>query len=187
MVDANILEVQIRGWDGAENRNDVVAFLLRKFGVQVQNPRFQGQYLYCTAPNPAAYQTLINATGVRFAGKALLVQPSQNRPGPAAVQTGFSSQHTKTTYEILKGFLSSRYNPEIGLLDLSNLASDDTLQGAGFFSSATTQAKVFARWMSLIAVISGVDESCTGEHTEARSRGGECQSCRKRITRRTRS
>ena len=30
------LEVQIRGWDGAENQNDVVAFLLRKFSVSVQ-------------------------------------------------------------------------------------------------------------------------------------------------------
>jgi RNA recognition motif len=135
------LEVQIRGWDGAENRNDVIAFLLRKFGVQVQNPRFQGQFLYCTAPNAAAYQTLINASGVRFAGKSLQVQPSQNRPTFQG-QGGFSNQHTKSTYEILKAFLSTRYKADIGLLDLSNLASDETLQGAGFFQSATTQQKV---------------------------------------------
>jgi len=141
------MEVQIRGWDGAENRNDVIAFLLRKFGVQVQNPRFQGQYLYCAAPNPSAYQTLLGATGVRFAGKSLQVQPSQNRGGYGGGHsqggpTGFSSQATQTTYEILKGFLSRRYNVEIGLLDLSNLAADETLQGSGFFNNATTQAKV---------------------------------------------
>lgn len=137
------LDVQIRGWDGAENRNDVVAFLHRKFGIQIQNPHFEGQYLYCTAPNPAAYQTLLNASGVRFAGKSLQVNPSQSRSShPATQQTGFSNQHTQTTYEILKGFLSRRYNAELGLLDLSNLAADETLQGSGFFNSASTQAKV---------------------------------------------
>lgn len=128
--------MQIRGWDGADNRNDVIAFLLRKFGIQVQNQRFQGQNLFCSAPNQSGYQTLLNANGVRFAGKSLQIQPSQNRG------TGFTNQATQSTYEILKGFLSSRYNAEIGLLDLSNLAADETLQGSGFFNSATTQAKV---------------------------------------------
>jgi hypothetical protein len=141
------LEVQIRGWDGAENRNDVIAFLLRKFGVQVQNQRFQGPMLYCSAPNSTALQTLLNANGVRFAGKSLQIQPSQNRPMFSAGNQnqpapGFSSHHTRSTYEILKEFLSRRYNAEIGLLDLSNLAADETLQGSGFFNSATTQAKV---------------------------------------------
>jgi hypothetical protein len=139
------LEVQIRGWDGADNRNDVIAFLSRKFGIQVQNQRFSGQILFCSAPSPTAYQTLLNANGVRFAGKSLQIQPSQNRGGYTGNQTqgtGFQSQHTQTTYEILKGFLSRRYNAEIGLLDLSNLAADETLQGSGFFNSTTTQAKV---------------------------------------------
>ena len=134
------LEVQIRGWDGAENRNDVIAFLLRKFGVQVHNQRFQGQFLYCSAQNQQAYETLLGASGVRFAGKSLQIQPSQGRQ--ASQNQGFTSQHTQSTYEILKGFLSRRYNAEIGLLDLSNLAADETLQGSGFFNSATTQAKV---------------------------------------------
>jgi hypothetical protein len=126
----------------------VIAFLLRKFGIQVRNPQFQGQYLYCSAPDASAYQTLLGATGVRFAGKSLQVQPSQNRStftsqNQPAQGTGFSNQRTQSTYDILKGFLSGRYNPESGLLDLSNLASDETLQGSGFFNSATTQAKVY--------------------------------------------
>ena len=139
------LDVQIRGWDGADNQNDVIAFLHRKFGIQIHNARFQGQILYCTAPSPAAYQTLLDANGVRFAGKSLQISPSQTRssyPGTHNPQSGFSNQHTQTTYEILKGFLSRRYNAELGLLDLSNLAADETLQGSGFFNSASTQAKV---------------------------------------------
>ena len=139
------LEVVIRGWDGAENQNDVVAFLHRKFAIQIQNPRFQGLNLFCSAPSPAAYQTLLDASGVRFAGKSLQINPAQSRgpfPASQAPQSGFSSQHTQTTYEILKGFLSRRYNAELGLLDLSNLAADETLQGSGFFNSASTQAKV---------------------------------------------
>ena len=80
-MDDGGLEVQIRGWDGAENRNDVIAFLLRKFGVQVQNQRFQGQLLFCSAPNQQDYQTLLGASGVRFAGKSLQIQPSQGRQG----------------------------------------------------------------------------------------------------------
>jgi hypothetical protein len=139
------LDLQIRGWDGADNQNDVVAFLHRKFGIQIQNLRFQGQNLYCTAPSPGAYQTLLDANGVRFAGKSLQVNPSQNRSsysGAQNPQAGFSNQHTQTTYEILKGFLGRRYNAELGLLDLSNLAADETLQGSGFFNSASTLAKV---------------------------------------------
>lgn len=150
---AGSLEVQIRGWDGADNRNDVIAFLHRKFGVQVQNPQFQGQLLFCAAPNPAAYQTLINANGVRFAGKSLQIQPSQggssfvgNQSMPAQ---GFSNQHTRSTYEILKVFLSRRYNAAEGLLDLSNLAADETLQSSGFFNSATTQQKLFPALMKV--------------------------------------
>jgi len=139
------LELQIRGWDGADNRNDVIAFLLRKFGVQVQNYRFQGPLLYCSAPNPNAFQTLLDGNGVRFAGKALQIQRS--RPMFSATSQGlgtggFSSQQTKSIYEVLKSFLSTRYNAETGLLDLSNLTGDETLRQAGFFSSAVTQTKV---------------------------------------------
>jgi hypothetical protein len=137
------LEVQIRGWDGATDRNDVIAFLLRKFGVQIQNPRFQGQNLFCSAPNQSIYQTLLNANGVRFAGKSLQIQPSQSRGGANQNQNpGFTNQATQSAYEILKGFLSRRYNAEVGLLDLSNLAADEVLRKSGFFNSATTQAKV---------------------------------------------
>jgi RNA recognition motif-containing protein len=168
------LEVQIRGWDGAGDRNDVIAFLLRKFGVQVQNPRFQGQFLYCTAPNPAAYQTLLNATGVRFAGKSLQVQSSQNRQQPGQ-QGGFQNQHTKSTYEILKGFLSTRYKADVGLLDLSNLASNETLQGSGFFQSATTQQKVPWPPFPTNTVISRSDESCVRQYTETGNRRSECK------------
>jgi hypothetical protein len=103
--------------------------------------------LYATAPNASAYQTLLGAAGVRFAGKSLQVQASQSRPNfgnqnQAPQNAGFSNTHTRNTYDILKEFLSRRYNTEIGLLDLSNLAADETLRGAGFFNSATTQAKV---------------------------------------------
>lgn len=118
----------------------MLAFLLRKFGIQVQNQRFQGQVLFCSAQNQSAYQTLLDANGVRFAGKSLQIQPSQNRQNQGP--TGFTNQATQSTYEILKGFLSRRYNAEIGLLDLSNLIADETLQGSGFFNSPSTQAKV---------------------------------------------
>lgn len=124
----------------------MIAFLLRKFGVQVQNYRFQGEYLFCSAPNRTAYSTLLNASGVRFAGKSLQVQPSQGQSGFSGNQDQAPglSQHALTTYEILKGFLSRRYNADSGLLDLSNLAADETLQGSGFFNSASTQAKVYS-------------------------------------------
>jgi hypothetical protein len=124
---------------------DVIAFLLRKFGVQVQNYRFQGEYLFCSAPNQNAYSTLLNANGVRFAGKSLQIQPSQGHSGFVGNpdQAPGLSQHAQTTYEILKGFLSRRYNADSGLLDLSNLAADVTLQGSGFFNSPSTQAKVY--------------------------------------------
>jgi len=143
-------EIQIRGWDGADNRNDVIAFLLRKFGVQVQNYRFVGTNLFCYAPNPQGYQTLINANGVRFAGKSLQIQQAPPRPthihqnqASTQNQTGtFSNQPTQTIYETLKGVLSRRYSGETGLLDLSNLPRDETLQQAGFFNNPSTQAKV---------------------------------------------
>jgi nuclear RNA export factor len=106
------------------------------------------------APNPSAYQTLLGAAGVRFAGKSLQVQPSQNRSNfndhnqnQAPQAAGFSNTHTRNTYDILKEFLSRRYNAEVGLLDLSKLAADETLRGAGFFNSATTQAKLFPALM----------------------------------------
>ena len=144
-------EIQIRGWDGADNRNDVIAFLLRKFGVQVQNTRFVGSNLFCYAPNPQAYQTLINGNGVRFAGKSLQIQQAPPRPGSfnshSNQQGGFSSQPSPKIERAdientLKSVLSRRYNGETGFLDLSNIPGDETLRQAGFLDSASTQAKV---------------------------------------------
>jgi RNA recognition motif len=146
-ADGSGLEVQISGWDGSNNRNDVIAFLLRKFHVQVQNYRFQGQWLYCSAPNQAAYQTLLGASGVRFAGKSLHVQPSQNASTfggsqDSSTTNSYPSQQTQSIYDKLKTFLSRRYNAENGFLDLGNLMNDEALQAAGFFNSPTTQSKV---------------------------------------------
>jgi hypothetical protein len=157
----------IRGWDGASNRDDVIGFLLRKFNIQVQNRRFEGQNLFVTAPDSEAYQILLRASGVRFAGKPLVFKPAFGSQGfeSAGISHPPSSQpqssQTSQTYQILVSVLSNRYDPSTGLLDLSSIRNDETLKSNGFFRNPSTFFKVPYRPSPYLTTdIPSVDESC---------------------------
>jgi len=110
--------------------------------VQIQNRRYEGPNLYAAAPSPTAYHTLLNASGTKFAGKYLDITAASNSQGFGGDPPGFTQPPRSRTYEILLGFLSTRYNPELGLLNLSNLRSDETLKATGFFNQPSTARKV---------------------------------------------
>ena len=110
--------------------------------MQIQNRRYEGTTLYAAAPNPTAFQTLLNASGTKFAGKYLDITAASNSQGFGGDQPGFTQPQRSRTYEILLGFLSTRYNPELGLLNLSNLRGDETLKATGFFNQPSTARKV---------------------------------------------
>jgi hypothetical protein len=118
--------------------------------------------LFVTAPNSAAYHTLINSSGVRFAGKFLDIHPASGSQGfQGAATSQPQSSQTSQTYQILVSVLSNRYDPSSGLLNLSSIRNDETLKNAGFFRNPSTFYKVPNRpSSSLTTDIPSIDESC---------------------------
>lgn len=111
--------------------------------------------------SPEDIMTIETLEGYQFAGSALAFKPI----GPLAsdilkaldakMETNTPSK-TEETKDKLKGILASRYNGELKLLNLSNLANDAGLKEMGVFDGTTTTSKIFP---ALMAICDGLFES----------------------------
>lgn len=130
----NAVQVEVRGWQGG-SKDDVVAFISRKTRITLMSSSIENDAVvgYVKTQNDA--NQLKSWNGVRFAGNAL--------------EFKVRSTATSSTIEMLKAFLHRRYNQQLKMLDLSNIASDTQLQSQGAFSSMTTQSKMFPALMKL--------------------------------------
>lgn len=111
--------------------------------------------------SPEDIMTIETLEGFTFAGSALTFKPI----GPLAseivkaldakMETTTPSK-TEETKEKLKGILASRYNGELKLLNLSDLANDAGLKEMGVFDGTTTTSKIFP---ALMAICDGLFET----------------------------
>lgn len=81
-----------------------------------------------------------------FAGAILKIE------GPSAQSTSLKKEETSeppNTIDVLKDFLSRRYNPETKLLDLSQTGSDPELLNIGMFDTTSRGSKFFPALMKI--------------------------------------
>lgn len=150
------VQVEVWGWNNA-SPSDLVGFLYKKSKVSISN--------YSVDQNTGAVvgyvktqkdaDSLKNWNGVRFAQQSLKINVLNSPAGPASIggPLGHLSSNTISTVESLKEFLRMRYNPQMKMLDLSNMANDQLLVsrkllGGASMNSSTSQ-KMFQALMKL--------------------------------------
>lgn len=146
------IEVQIMGWNGA-SLQECIGFILRKCKVTITNAEVDPSngVLRGYVRDEGQVGTLMHWNGVKFAGQSLkFTRPqggdsfSNKLAGAAAPLNGPTS-----TIGALGDFLKSRYNPEIKLLNLSNVKQDPSINSGGFFSNNSTSSKFFPALMKV--------------------------------------
>ena len=106
--------------------------------------------------SPEDIMTIETLEGFSFAGAPLTFKPI----GPLASEIlkaldaklsppPTSNPKTEETKEKLKGILATRYNGELKLLNLSDLANDAGLKEMGVFDGTTTTSKIFPALMAI--------------------------------------
>lgn len=136
----NRVKVGVRNWQNATVQ-DLVNFLSRTTRISVVDAVVEGPLVVGFVPSRGDAESLLKWNGIRFAGNNLKFEILS---GP-----GNDGAGTNSTITLLKNFLYKRYNPQIKMLDLSNLHSDPDLVQKGLFSSMSTQSKMFPALMKL--------------------------------------
>ncbi|EMG48675.1 mRNA export factor MEX67, partial [Candida maltosa Xu316] len=146
-ANANKYPVEIMGWNGASS-TECINFISRKCKVIVSN--------YSVDPNTGILKgyvqnenqanNLLNWSGVKFAGQSLRFSKGVSN---LSNQMGSSSSGTSSTIETITMFLKTRYQPELKMLNLSNVKQDPNLANQGFFSSISVTSKFFPALMKV--------------------------------------
>ncbi|KAI5954319.1 MEX67 [Candida jiufengensis] len=147
-VAANAYPIQIMGWNGASSQ-DCVNFISRKCRVVVSNYSVDQNtgVLKGYVKNESQANDLLSWSGVKFAGQTLKFSK-----GPSTLSNqmgGNSSPNGSSTIETITAFLKSRYQPELKMLNLSNVKQDPTLNALGFFGSVSVSSKFFPALMKI--------------------------------------
>lgn len=147
-VAANQYPIEIMGWNGA-SLGECINFISRKCKVIVSNYSVDSNsgVLKGYVKNESQANTLLNWSGVKFAGQSLRfskgVSNISNQMG------GGASTGSQSTIETISQFLKARYQPEIKMLNLSNVKQDPTLTAQGFFGSLSVSSKFFPALMKV--------------------------------------
>ncbi|CAK9437155.1 uncharacterized protein LODBEIA_P15570 [Lodderomyces beijingensis] len=149
-VAANAYPVEIAGWDGANSPSECINFISRKCRVIVTNYSVDNntRLLKGYVKNESQANTLLNWSGVKFAGQSL-----RFAKGPSALSNQITgtkpSGASNNTIETITEFLKSRYQMENKMLNLSNVKQDPTLNSLGFFGSVSVSSKFFPALMKI--------------------------------------
>ncbi|KAI5962428.1 MEX67 [Candida pseudojiufengensis] len=147
-VAANAYPIEIMGWNGASSQ-ECINFISRKTRVIVTNSSVDQNtgILKGYVKNESQANELLNWSGVKFAGQTLKFSKGSSN---LSNQLGGSSSSTGTsTIETITNFLKSRYQPEIKMLNLSNVKQDPNLNALGFFGSVSVSSKFFPALMKI--------------------------------------
>ncbi|RPA71783.1 NTF2-like protein [Ascobolus immersus RN42] len=152
-----LVEVKVTGWgDTQADRDDVIAFLEDRADCKVKKSRLTGKVLILSIPYEEVTSILAqdnteyrNSYLVITAPKYIPIDGGDDKAEKTiqAVTSRDSGVKTSETIEILGRVLTSRYNADAKLLDLSRLADDPILQQAGFFQLSSTKSKMFPAMM----------------------------------------
>lgn len=135
---ANSVPVLITGWNGA-SVEECVKFISRKCRISVLNASSDAagvMHGYVKSAKDA--DELANWSGVKFAGQLLRISKD------LAGQGG-----TNTAIEAITAFIRTRYDPNMKMLNLTQVLQDHNLVSKGFFGSANTGSKFFPALMKV--------------------------------------
>lgn len=138
----NQIILEITGWQNASPQ-DLAGFLNRKTRITVRNlqPDNRSGVLRVSVNTQKEAEDLVRCTGMRFAQNTLRVTKAQGGSvGPV---------QTNHTIELLKMFITTRYNAAAKMLDLTNMVNDQTLVSNGVLSNTSTSSKFFAAMMKV--------------------------------------
>lgn len=149
-VTANQYPIEIMGWNGA-SLSECINFISRKCKVIVSNYSVDSNtgVLKGYVKNESQANTLLDWSGVKFAGQSLRFSKGISNLSSQLGSTGGSSSGAGSTIETITQFLKSRYQPEHKMLNLSNVKQDPNLNAQGFFGSISVTSKFFPALMKV--------------------------------------
>ena len=124
-----------------------VYFISRKCKVIVSNYSVDSNsgVLKGYVKNESQANTLLELVRVKFAGQSLRFSKGVSN---ISNQMGGASTGSQSTIETISQFLKARYQPEIKMLNLSNVKQDPTLTAQGF-GSLSVSSKFFPALMKV--------------------------------------
>lgn len=131
--------IEVRNWEGG-TMSDLVNFIERKTRTQMQNARQNGPVISAQIP-PNDARDMVRWSGIRFAGNKLNIK--------VVYKSLSASPETTVTFQVLRGFLHSRYNQQAKFLNLAMMMSDPTLQAHEMLSTPERAVKVFQALMKV--------------------------------------
>lgn len=149
-VTANQYPIEIMGWNGA-SLTECINFISRKCKVIVSNYSVDSNsgILKGYVKNESQANTLMDWSGVKFAGQSLRFSKVVSNLSSQMGTSGGSGSGTGSTIETITQFLKSRYQPELRMLNLSNVKQDPSLNAQGFFGSISVSSKFFPALMKV--------------------------------------
>ncbi|OTA69228.1 NTF2-like protein [Hypoxylon sp. EC38] len=163
--DTMILQVQGLNSSKAANNEggglkELLTFLERKGQtvgkttrqIRVKKSHINGDFVYITTSREDG-EEILKLNGFSFAGTTLAITEATGQlPHAPATENGMSSTALEIK-EQLRHVLSTRYDPNSKLLNLSTLGEDPGLNQMGFFNSGSKPEKLFR---ALMAVCDGL-------------------------------
>ncbi|KAI1312394.1 hypothetical protein F5Y03DRAFT_340104 [Xylaria venustula] len=131
-----------------ERKSQSVGHITRH--IRIKKSLIKGDFVYITASKEDA-QEILKLDTFAFAGATLrITEAPEGFPGQDSTPLSSTALELK---EQLRGVLSTRYDVNAKLLNLSALGEDPTLNQMGFFSGESTPEKMFR---ALMAVCEGL-------------------------------
>ncbi|KAF2013155.1 NTF2-like protein [Aaosphaeria arxii CBS 175.79] len=167
---ANLTELRVTGWTDKAEVQRVIQFLERHAAKRSSNASKNGPsniikrtrvfgdvlHIFVRSDDVAAFGKI---NGFSFASthgsQKLSISGSgiTSRDGASTEQAtssdGNKVEHMKQTIEVLRGFLSRRYDADAKLLNLSTITSDEEVRKLGMFETKSTQTKFIPVLMKL--------------------------------------
>lgn len=144
------IPLEVTGWDNATSIQDFTSFIYRKTRVNLNNCQPQGKILYTTVKSEKDANDVLRATGMRFAGQTLSIKRTSNTTTQSRPNSNNGNKPPPgTMISIIKGIMTSRYNPQTKMLDLTNIINEPNIQQAGFTKTAAMTSKFFLAMLTL--------------------------------------
>ncbi|OZJ06377.1 hypothetical protein BZG36_00730 [Bifiguratus adelaidae] len=132
----NLITIRVEGFAQGTDRK-LMQFLQRKSRTQWSplNRRFEGEAIVFEVQTPEIASSITKCNGFTFIDRQLTVT-SEVASTPSSGDINMfmpttSAGEKMSTIDTLRVFLTSRYNPDLGLLNLDNMAQDPVLKAAG--------------------------------------------------------
>ncbi|KAG8527056.1 uncharacterized protein KY384_008485 [Bacidia gigantensis] len=134
--------------------NDLIAFIERKASnpdapareaVKIKKSRMEDDTLIVSLRSEDVTKVL-RINNFLFAGANLRIEIVPELDGSSGKN---DETETPQTVDVLRDFLSRRYNAESKLLDLSQMGSDEKLQSIGMFNTTSRESKFFPALMKI--------------------------------------